>query len=81
VSRQRKRTLNVIDKEIIFLVEDDPEGGYTARALGESIFTQADTREELVEAVRDAVLCHFDDPQGRPRVLRLHYIQDQVIAL
>jgi len=48
-------------KEIIFLVEDPPEGGYTARALGSSIFTEADTWEELKQAVRDAVQCHFDE--------------------
>lgn len=47
--------------EIIFLVEEALEGGYTARALGESIFTEADTWEELKVAVQDAVLCHFDE--------------------
>jgi hypothetical protein len=48
-------------KEIIFLVEDAPEGGYTAQALGSSIFTEADTWEDLKQAVRDAVQCHFDE--------------------
>jgi len=57
--------------EIIFLVEEAPEGGYTARALGHSIFTEADTLEELKEAVQDAVRCHFDEGQ-QPRVIRLH---------
>jgi len=47
-------------KETIFLVEDAPEGGYVAQALGYSIFTEADTWEELKQAVRDAVQCHFD---------------------
>jgi hypothetical protein len=50
--------------EIIFLVEEAPEGGYTARALGESIFTEADDLEELRRNVREAVECHFDDGQG-----------------
>jgi hypothetical protein len=50
--------------EIIFLVEEEPEGGYTARALGESIFTEADDLEELRRNVREAVECHFDDGQG-----------------
>jgi dephospho-CoA kinase len=45
--------------EIVFLVEDDPDGGYTARALGKSIFTQADDLESLKEMIRDAVDCHF----------------------
>jgi hypothetical protein len=48
--------------EIIFLVEE-AEGGYIARALGESIFTEADSLEELHKQVRDAVRCHFDEGQ------------------
>jgi len=46
--------------ELTFLTEEAPEGGYTARALGESIFTEADTLEELHQQIRDAVLCHFE---------------------
>ncbi len=58
--------------EIVFLVEDDPNGGYSARALGESIFTQADDIENLREMVRDAVHCHFTDEQNRPKII--HYV-------
>lgn len=65
--------------EIIFVVEEAAEGGYTARALGHSIFTEADTREDLKEAVRDAVRCHFDEAAA-PRLIRLHFVQDEVIA-
>ena len=65
--------------EIVFLVEEAPEGGYLARALGESIFTQAETLEELRELVRDAVRCHFDEGQG-PAVIRLHFVPDEVLA-
>ena len=65
--------------EIVFLVEDDPDGGYTARALGESIFTQADDLNGLKEMVRDAVNCHFREEQ-KPRVIRLHIVRDEVIA-
>lgn len=57
--------------EIVFLVEDVPEGGYTARALGESIFTQADDMESLREMVRDAVHCHCPDKQNRPKVIHI----------
>ena len=57
-------------KEIIFLVEDAPEGGYTAQALGSSIFTEAGTWEELKQAVRDAVRCHFDEGE-QPDVIRM----------
>jgi hypothetical protein len=66
--------------EIVFLVEDDPDGGYTARALGESIFTQADDMKSLREMVRDAVHCHFPDEQNRPKVIRLHIVRDEVFA-
>ena len=65
--------------EIVFLVEEAAEGGLSARALGESIFTEADTMEQLREQVRDAVRCHFDDGQ-RPAVIRLHYVRDEVLA-
>jgi hypothetical protein len=66
--------------EIVFLVEDAPEGGYTARALGQAIFTQGDTPEELEANARDAVRCHFDD-EDLPSVIRLHYVRDDVIAV
>ena len=66
--------------ELIFLVEEAPEGGYNARALGESIFTHADTLAELHAQVRDAVLCHFDDGQA-PRLIRLHFVREVVIAV
>jgi hypothetical protein len=65
--------------EIIFVVEESPEGGYTARAIGESIHTQAETGAELHERVRDAVRCHFE-PDGAPRLIRLHFVRDEVIA-
>lgn len=45
--------------EIIFLVEEDPEGGYIAQAIEESIFTLGETLDEICEMVRDAVQCHF----------------------
>lgn len=67
--------------ELLFLVEADLEGGYTARAVGESIFTQADSKEELVEQIRDAVRCHFEPERKPPEILWLHYVHDEVIAL
>ncbi len=66
------------EPEIIFAVEESPEGGYEARALGHSIHTEADTLDELKEMIRDAVRCHFDDGD-RPRVIRLHLVKDEVI--
>jgi hypothetical protein len=66
-------------EELIFLVTEAPEGGLTARALGFSIFTEADDLASLRERVRDAVRCHFDEGQG-PRVIRLHFVREEVIA-
>lgn len=65
-------------EEIIFAVEESPEGGYDAQALGYAIFTQADTMHELKAMVQDAVRCHFDE-HSRPRVIRLHLVKDEVI--
>jgi hypothetical protein len=65
--------------EIIFLVEEAPEGGLTARSLGESIHTQAESVAELHERVRDAVRCHFDEGSA-PKMIRLHFVRDEVIA-
>ena len=67
-------------KELIFLVEESLEGGYEARALGTSIFTEAESLEELREAVKDAVRCHFEENE-RPRIIKLHYVKDEVITI
>ncbi len=66
--------------EIVFVAEEAPEGGYTARALGYSIFTEAESLDELHAAVRDAVHCHFDEG-ARPQLIRLHFVQDRLIAV
>ena len=66
--------------EIIFVVEEDPEGGFSARAVEESIFTQADDLDSLKHMVRDAVRCHFPDEKLRPKMIRLHHVRDEVIA-
>ncbi len=66
--------------EIIFLVEEAPEGGYTARAFGASIFTEADDLPTLEQNVRDAVRCHFDENE-RPRMVRLHITREEVISV
>jgi hypothetical protein len=66
--------------EIIFMVEEAPEGGFTARALGHSIFTEADTWEELKEAAQEAVRTHFDEGK-QPRVIRLHIVKEEVLTI
>lgn len=66
--------------ELLFLVEEADEGGYVARAIGASIFTEAETLEELRTNVRDAVACHFD-PGELPRLIRLHFVRDEVLSV
>lgn len=70
----------MIMSEIIFLVENAVEGGLTARALGESIFTEADDLESLREQIRDAVDCHFE-AKIKPKVIRLHFVREEVFAV
>lgn len=65
--------------EIVFVVEQAPKGGFTARTLGKSIFTEADTEAELRIAVQDAVHCHFDEGRS-PKVIRLCFVRDQLLA-
>jgi hypothetical protein len=65
--------------EILLLVEEAAEVGFNARALNEPVFTQADTVDALRKAVRDAVRCHFDEAD-LPRVIRLNFVRDEVIA-
>jgi hypothetical protein len=65
--------------EIIFEVVESAEGGYEARALTASIFTEAESLVELEAAVRDAVRCHFDEGDA-PAVIRLHVVRDLVIS-
>jgi hypothetical protein len=62
-------------REIIFVVEEAPEGGYAARALGYSIFTQGATAQEIRAEVRDAVRCHFTE-NDLPHLIRLHFVKD-----
>jgi len=69
-----------MDKEIIFLVEESAEGGYEAKALGYSIYTEGESLGELKEAIKDAVRCHFEE-KDMPRVIRIHMVKDEVIVV
>jgi predicted RNase H-like HicB family nuclease len=69
-----------MNSEIIFEVTDAEDGGYCAMALGYGINTQAETVEELRAMVRDAVDCFFDDPSQAPKIIRLHFVRDEVLA-
>jgi hypothetical protein len=70
---------NMTQTEIIFSIQESAEGWYEAHALGYPIFTQAEPIEELRDAVRDAVCCHFDSGSV-PAVIRLHFVKNEVIT-
>jgi len=67
--------------EIIFQVTEDPvDGGFVAAALGHGITTEADTLTDLREMVKDAVQCHFHDAEQMPKIIRLHFVRDEVLS-
>lgn len=65
--------------EIIFMIEDDLDGGLNARALGHSIFTEAETIDELKQNIIDALNCHFEKKTDVPRIIRLHYVREEIL--
>jgi len=67
-------------KEIIFVVEETDDGGYTASALGHSIFTEAEDWEGIKEMIRDAVKCHFDE-EDRPQIIHIHAVREESLAV
>jgi len=67
-------------KELIFILEDAPEGGFIAKALGESIFVEADEMVSLKKEIIDAVNCHFDEGK-KPSIIKLHYIREEYLAV
>jgi len=67
--------------ELIFEIRDAEEGGFYARALGHSIFTQGETWDELRGNVLEAVALHFEDSSARPRLVQMHYVKDELIPL
>lgn len=66
--------------EVFFLVEEAIDGGYTAKALGESIFAEAETIEDLKEQIKDAVKCHFDIDK-LPKIIRLHLVKEEILSM
>ncbi len=65
--------------EILFVAEQEADGGFVARAHALPIFAQADSEAELADAVRDAVRCHFEGAE-KPSLIRLHIVRDIVLA-
>lgn len=70
----------MVKSEMIFMVEEDPEGGFTAKALGYSIFTQAETLEELKKNIKSALDCHFEKKEDISPVVVLHIVREETLA-
>ena len=68
-----------MQNEIMFIIEESLEGGYEAKALGHSIFTEAENLDELKYNIKEAVACHFESSE-MPKVIRLHYIKEEIMA-
>ncbi|MBX9879854.1 MAG: hypothetical protein K2Y22_15455 [Candidatus Obscuribacterales bacterium] len=66
--------------EITFLIEEAPEGGYTAKAIGESIFTESENLTDLKSSILDAVHCHFESDK-LPKLIRLHFVREELLAV
>lgn len=68
-------------KKIIFTIRESTEGGFEARSLGESIFTEADNVEEIKTRIKEAVDCHFDDNDpDKPEIIHLHFYREEMVA-
>jgi predicted RNase H-like HicB family nuclease len=70
----------IVMREIIFILEEDIEEGYTARALEVPIFTQGETLDEVKKNIKDALRCYFDEEDKIPRVIRLHTVKEEVFS-
>ena len=66
-------------KEIIFIIEEDPEGGYNAQDLVYSIFTEGETAEELKKNINEALRCHFDKEEDIPKIVSLHFVREELL--
>jgi predicted RNase H-like HicB family nuclease len=66
--------------ELFFEITESDEGGYIARALGQSIFTEADTYEEIKQNIKEAVVCHFEE-HDMPKLIRLHFVKDELLVV
>ncbi|MCE5340497.1 MAG: type II toxin-antitoxin system HicB family antitoxin [Planctomycetaceae bacterium] len=71
---------NAAMKEFIFVIENSDEGGYVAKALGTSIYTEGETLDELKKNIKDAIKCHFEKSEI-PQIIRLHFVKDEVMAI
>ena len=66
--------------EITFVIEEDANGGYVAKGLGEAIFTQANNLADLHESIQEAVNCHYDEGKA-PTTIHLHFVQEKTTPM
>ncbi len=67
-------------EELIFIIKESDEGGFEAKALGYSIFTEAEDMVSLKKAIKDAVICHFEK-ENMPKIIRLHMVKDELMSV
>jgi hypothetical protein len=68
------------NKEIIFLIEESLDGGFEAKAVGYSIFTEGETENEVRKNILEAVRCHFDETE-MPSFINIRFLREEQIAL
>lgn len=68
------------NSEIIFVIEEAIEGGYTAHALGASIFTEGETLAEVKTNIKEAISCHFEEDE-MPKIIRLHIVKSELLTV
>ncbi len=68
-------------KELLFIVQESLDGGYEAKAIGYSIYTQCETYGEIKETIRDAVICHFENKEDLPSIIRINFVKEEIIAV
>ncbi len=67
-------------EELIFIIKESDEGGFEAKALEYSIFTEAEDMNSLKKAIKDAVICHFEK-ENMPKIIRLHMVKDELMSV
>ena len=77
--RRRAGKMDIMD-ELVFEVVQDADGGYCAECLTESIFTQADSWDQLRRNVLEAVGAFYFDRSAPARV-RLHLVRDEILSV
>lgn len=68
-------------KEITFLVHEAEEGGYYAESVGNGIFAEGETIQELKENIKGGIDCYYNSSEDTPKFVHLHFVRDEVFAI